>query len=686
MATDQNNSAEIDLDKTDRLPVLDGTLFAHDVEDDAVRMDHTAVMPSSAFAAVPMAATEFVRSSGVDLPSLAESVRSVEERIARQSAEYESLNRAYERARDVEAASVVRANALAVDLAAARAALESEQSRTREMDRLLSDRNSSAETARSRAEEALRESERAQIESRTLRDSLAARDATIAQVLHSLGERDAQLAALQSEHSKMVPVLEATSKSSTQLEADLNSVRAHAAAVAAELKASKDRTAALDAQVERGETELHMTRNELGTAKTQASSYLERLRTREWRGGFDLNMFRELDAQVGAAHQGQSALETERNRLQNQVAAFESKLAAQSDAIDKLLAAAAGNTTTLAQQSNDLKRTEQARAQLAARLATADAEVTRLNGELSARERALTDAIAVSSGDVKRVTELLQAAEQRRAEQDKHIEKLRTDHLAELEQLTAAQSSRIAQTLAEHNARIAGLQSEAESREQEMTVLVAHLQEARRPIQVIEAEVNRLTEELAAKTSAFKEIAEENAKLRASLERTKGALEEREFLIRRLERSESNNANVLGRIQTSIERLGASTPATTAAPAAPAAAGWSAELIRIDGERPVTHVLSRRTRIGRAAGCELQIESGSVSRHHALVVVGPRESVIEDLNSTNGVLVNGRKVSRQPLNDGDAVTIGEIQFRYFARPVQTASEPAPGEPAPGTSA
>ncbi len=49
---------------------------------------------------------------------------------------------------------------------------------------------------------------------------------------------------------------------------------------------------------------------------------------------------------------------------------------------------------------------------------------------------------------------------------------------------------------------------------------------------------------------------EENRTLRATLERTRGALEEREFLIRRLERSESNNANVLGRIQTSIERLG----------------------------------------------------------------------------------------------------------------------------------
>src|SRR6202034_427649 len=124
--------------------------------------------------------------------------------------------------------------------------------------------------------------------------------------------------------------------------------------------------------------------------------------------------------------------------------------------------------------------------------------------------------------------------------------------------------------------------------------------------------------------------------------------------------------NVLGRIQTSIERLGV-TPSgssaavlsagTTGAGALPGpVADWSAELIRIDNGQPVTHVLARRTRIGRAAGCELQIDSSSVSRHHALVLVGPRETIIEDLNSTNGVLINGRKVSRQLLNDGDAIT------------------------------
>jgi hypothetical protein len=150
------------------------------------------------------------------------------------------------------------------------------------------------------------------------------------------------------------------------------------------------------------------------------------------------------------------------------------------------------------------------------------------------------------------------------------------------------------------------------------------------------------------------------------LERTRGQLEEREFLIRRLERSESNNANALGRIQTSMERLGSSVaPSANASPVPE----WSPELIRIDGDRSISHALGRRTRIGRAPGCELHIDSTSVSRHHALILAGTREAIIEDLNSTNGVILNGRKVTRQVLNDGDILTIGDIQFRYVAKPV-----------------
>jgi len=589
MAGEYKQPPEPDLDKTDRLPILQGTRFDPDVADDAVPMDRTAVMPATPFAATGGTHSDFPRPSGLDLPSLAQSVRSVEERIARQNTEYEALTRAFERAREAEAALGQRAHALTAELAAARTALEAEQGRSRELERVSAERSSAAETARTRAEEALRESERYQTEARTLRESLAAREASIAQALHSLGERDAQLSALQQEHARVVPALEATSKSTSQLDADLQSARADANALGSELKASRDKVAALSEQLNRGESEINAARYDLGAAKIQASSYLDLLRTREWRRGFDENLFRDMDAQVGAAHADQGALESERARLQVQVAALETRLATQA--------------------------------------AKARSERARLTAQLAARDRTLAQTPPGGGGDAEKVSELLRLAELKLEEQ-------------------AAQ--------------------------------IAQSQETQRPIQTVEADIRRLTAELAAKAVAFAEIEEQNRGLRATLERTRGALEEREFLIRRLERSESNNANVLGRIQTSIERLGSVPVLTdTAAPKAER----SAEFIRMDAENPSTHVLSRRTRIGRAAGCELQIDSSSVSRHHAVVLVGPSDTIIEDLNSTNGVLVNGRKVTRQVLSDGDLLTFGETKFRYFVRPPRRPPEQNPAEPA-----
>src|SRR3984957_19587963 len=619
MPSEYKQPPGLDLDKTDRLPILEDTQVDPDVADDAVPMDQTAVLPTGSFTGGG-AHADFARPSGVDLPSLAQSVRSVEERIARQNAQHEALRRAFERAQESEAALGQRAHALTAELSAARTALEAEHGRSRELERTLAERSSAADSARSRAEEVLRDAERHQTEARTLRESLAARDANIVQVLHSLGERDAQLSALQQEHAKIVPALEATAKSTTQLESDLRSARAEAHALTAELEASREKVAALSRQVSRGEAEINATRYDLGAAKIQASNYLDLLRTQEWRRGFDENLFRDLDAQVGAAHAGQGVLESERARLQSEVAALEARLAA----------------TAAASLS----------------------ERARLTGQLAARDRTLAETHARGNGDAEKVAELQQQAELSQA-----------NHAAQIAQLRAVQA-----------AQIERLQAEAQSREETMLERMAQLQETQRPMHSIEEDVKRLSAELAAKAAAFAQVEEENRTLRGTLERTRGALEEREFLIRRLERSESNNANVLGRIQTSIERLG-SVPVTARGTAAPAA-DWSAELIRIDGERPVTHVLSRRTRIGRAAGCELQIDSGSVSRHHALILVGPREAVIEDLNSTNGVLVNGRKVNRQPLSDGDAITIGETQFRYLVRPVQRSPDPSPVEPTP----
>jgi hypothetical protein len=355
-----------------------------------------------------------------------------------------------------------------------------------------------------------------------------------------------------------------------------------------------------------------------------------------------------LDDQVTAATAARDALLKEHEQLKLQLAEREARFVAQDATIAELNSSIASGATALSDRINELQRTELSRAQLAEQLAVATAELGRLAQELTMRDAAVAAARAEGSEEARRALDLLGAAEKSQAEL--------------MEQIT-------------------GLQSQTQSANQEITVLMAHLQEARRPIQSIQADIKRLTDELAAKTMSFEEQVEDNKKLRATLERTRGALEEREFLIRRLERAESNNANALGRIQTSMERLGAAVP--TAAPAgSPPQPELAAELIRMDGDRPVTHILARRTRIGRAQTCDLQIESTSVSRHHALVLVGPREAIIEDLNSTNGVIVNGRKVSRQLLRDGDAITIGEIQFRFMARhPSQPPQSGGPETPA-----
>jgi len=79
-------------------------------------------------------------------------------------------------------------------------------------------------------------------------------------------------------------------------------------------------------------------------------------------------------------------------------------------------------------------------------------------------------------------------------------------------------------------------------------------------------------------------------------------------------------------------------------------------------------VLGRRTTIGRTPDNDLQIDAKFVSRHHAVVLAGPAHTIIEDLGSTNGVLVNNQRISRQPLKDGDVIVIGRARFRFVVRP------------------
>ena len=71
-----------------------------------------------------------------------------------------------------------------------------------------------------------------------------------------------------------------------------------------------------------------------------------------------------------------------------------------------------------------------------------------------------------------------------------------------------------------------------------------------------------------------------------------------------------------------------------------------------------------RVIVGRTVDNDLQIDSRFVSRHHCQVITGADGSVIEDLNSTNGIFVQGKRVRRYNLNDGDIVVIGKHELMY----------------------
>ncbi|MGB8326749.1 MAG: FHA domain-containing protein, partial [Steroidobacteraceae bacterium] len=198
----------------------------------------------------------------------------------------------------------------------------------------------------------------------------------------------------------------------------------------------------------------------------------------------------------------------------------------------------------------------------------------------------------------------------------------------------------------------------------ELTKSQQHTQEVEADLLAAEDAIGRHEAELRAKVAQAEETARETAAARAQVAETRAALEERETKIRSLEAETKKSIAALDNIQQSMQRLD---------PLAHSAADLVAEgatrlLIRKDGDSEVVHVLGRRTTVGREPDNDLQIDARFISRHHAVILCGPVYTVIEDLNSTNGVMVNNHLVTRHTLKDGDTVVIGKTIFRFAVRP------------------
>jgi chromosome segregation ATPase len=414
---------------------------------------------------------------------------------------------------------------------------------------------------------------------------------------------------------------------------------------------------------------------DLTTAHALAATYLESLRSVEGRRGIfeDLStsLYWEVDARdtrLAVVEERLSAATSRAKDLEAALAERTAHAAKLEKEVENLNAASTQREQTLRQATltgDDLKASVRA---LTDSLAARDERVRALEAA-AARQSAV---LAESSRTAQSRSEELEAAN---TVQRKRVEQLEAELAAvraELQQRAAALQEASAERN-EHMGRIAAAETQVEElqrhtlEEQELVRLlqaecnagIARVKELEGDLRAAEDMINRLEADLRGRNTRLDELEKTNQQWRATVEEARNALVDRDSLIRRLE-EETNGAVLLGAIQQRLDATGAHEIAPE---------GDRRLLIRPEGDSEVVHVLGRKTSVGRTPDNDLQIDTKYISRHHAVILAGPIHTIIEDLNSTNGVLVNGRRVTRHTLKDGDAVMIGKTMFRFAVRPV-----------------
>lgn len=105
--------------------------------------------------------------------------------------------------------------------------------------------------------------------------------------------------------------------------------------------------------------------------------------------------------------------------------------------------------------------------------------------------------------------------------------------------------------------------------------------------------------------------------------------------------------------------------AGAAAGAASEPAGIGPALVGLDGDPPRRYALDGpAVTLGRSGVADVVIDGRLVSRLHARIRVEDGRATIEDLGSTNGIHVNGERVARAELADGDVIHLGRARFRF----------------------
>jgi pSer/pThr/pTyr-binding forkhead associated (FHA) protein len=117
-------------------------------------------------------------------------------------------------------------------------------------------------------------------------------------------------------------------------------------------------------------------------------------------------------------------------------------------------------------------------------------------------------------------------------------------------------------------------------------------------------------------------------------------------------------------------------------------------MFRDNGQRRSFSLTRDVTVIGRREDCDFRIPLGEVSRKHCRLLRDGQRVRVEDLGSSNGTFVNGRRVQEAELHAGDTLQVGPLAFvlqldgqpdEEHMSPVRVGAAPAAATPSSGDS-
>jgi pSer/pThr/pTyr-binding forkhead associated (FHA) protein len=395
----------------------------------------------------------------------------------------------------------------------------------------------------------------------------------------------------------------------------------------------------------------------------------------------------QREAEIGALRSDLASVRESRGQLENNLGNLTNNLRELEQTLNRKSEQLSMFEREVGVRDRRIAELESRGATLDGELAAIAAERESLRGELkAAREdaesaRKLAQAQDASAGAVlkerdqhaRRVRQLETDLTQARSSAERYRETLQ--NMEGRRQIFESMMDEQESELIERGATVVNLQTEIDkrtqfnsTRESELKALLASEQERARQLEqaaIIHRGEEQALRQAAADASfaADKKVQDARRELEArqliidelqgKLDKVNSSLNERNSMLERMEAEIAGSSQVLGSIQQNLEHLGDAEPTRM--------------LVRTQGDTGIVQLLAKRSTIGRTPDNDIHLNEDFISRHHAVLLASGVTTVLEDLNSTNGTYVNGGRVNRATLKEGDLVTFGKTEFRFVVK-------------------